>query len=223
MKKIRIAKRLLVMACVALCGVFLNCGDAFAHDIYYNGNIPVTLRWNFISSNGIIQIKINGNNLDSKDSKHYSTIKSEWNKHSKISVVETSFANSNLDLAYLPEDEWDKRFYGYPRSLETLGYCESITTDNVEIKNKTTAQNSSGRIRYANLIYTPYYREIRDDNHRRLVMMHEVGHALGIGHSNGDFRPSQATSIMRKATDGDYYSLQQHDIDDVNNLYLGVK
>ena len=80
------------------------------------------------------------------------------------------------------------------------------------------AKLSSKLISYAGILFTPqsYY---SNDTHRRMTMVHEIGHALGLGHPNTDYYFTNAASVMRQSTVETYYTPQTHDINDLNSKY----
>lgn len=213
MKKIWITKRLLVMACVALCGVFLNCGDAFAHEMYYINNTPVGVRWNDVT-NRVAKLKMNGDYLQSRHSQFYSTTKSIWNASARVSITQVSFDLSNIDLATGTQAFWNEVAGPY-----TYGFSELYSTDG-KIVNKNTIKSSSRKIKGANLYYSPEYARYQDQI--KAVMIHEVGHALGLGHPNDSmygYNVMDIDSVMRIDADREYINLPSHDTNDLNNMY----
>ena len=217
MKKIRIAKRLLVMACVALCGVFLNCGDAFAHEMYHNNGIPIAIRWNDVT-NRVAKLRINGSNLRSGHSQYYATVRSIWNKSPRASVVHTSFSSSNVDLATATTSYWDivdvdisgKYVYGSTKLYSSEG----------RVINAATVETSTKKIGDAYVYYSPYLD--RYDDYIKEVMVHEIGHVLGIGHPNDSsygYNVMDVDSVMRAVPDRHYDELQDHDNSDLDSMY----
>ena len=79
---------------------------------------------------------------------------------------------------------------------------------------------SSRKIDYAGILYTPYEDDYEDTTHMKRTMVHEIGHALGLGHPNTDYDYTDAASVMRQGYEGEtYYTPQSHDKTDLNNKY----
>lgn len=218
MKKIWIAKKLLVMACVALCGVFLNCGDAFAHELFYDGSTTIAMRWNDVS-NRVARLKVNSNSLDSNYLPCYADVKSAWNQSPRVTLTDTTIANSNVDMATYREKEWNEFVGNANEAYFTMGLAVMTTTDNVEVRNMSDAKRSSKKFRYARVVFNPSTRIYSGTIQRKLAMVHEIGHVLGLGHPDDRYNITNVKSVMRSEADGDYYTLQQHDKNDLDSMY----
>ena len=148
----------------------------------------------------------------------YSTIKQAWPSCSnRVSVTETTFANSKVDLATPTLESWNSK-YGALITVRLYGVTELKSTDDY-IVNANNAKYCSGFISYANILFNPTSNYYRDVTHRRFVMVHELGHVLCLGHPNKEYYPTTAPSVMRQDTEESYYLPQTHDINDLNNKY----
>lgn len=207
-----------IVALVVVMGVIsTNAVSVFAHEIFYDGSTAVPLRWNDVT-NRTAKLKLNDDLLDSNYSSHYSVIRGAWpNASTRVSAVDSDFSISNVDLATASSDYWSDR-WGILYSSAVLGVCDMTSTDDIQINSLSAAKNCSGLIRYAGILFTP--NSSYDNNtHRRNTMVHEIGHALGLGHPNTNYYVTNAASVMRQGTVENYYTPQTHDINDLNSKY----
>lgn len=160
---------------------------------------------------------MNGDLLHSDYYAYYSTIRVAWpNASARVSITNTEFSKANVSLATPTVDYWSGRWGS--KAYSVLGVCDASSTDGLQLNSWRNAKASSGLINYAGILMTPYL-NFQNSTHMRLSMVHEIGHALGLGHPNTDYYVTTAASVMRQGTVETYYVPQTHDKNDLSNKY----
>ena len=133
----------LIISFLLFLSVFVvNVTTASAHEMYYDNGTPIVLKWNFVT-NRVANLKMCNYGLTGDYSSNYSVARAAWpNASDRVSVTETAFSSSNVDLVTASMDYWYNRFL-MGEAMITDGICDLTSTDNVLITSVATANASS--------------------------------------------------------------------------------
>ena len=217
-----------VSALLSVILIFTLTFGISAHEMYYTSSgSPVTLRWSVLS-NGKCYIKINGDKINSSGNfsvynQQYNNCKYAWSNSisSLITIVEEdNFTTSNVDVATATESYWDSMF-DTDNYYSISAFTRLSDTNNNAVTNLTSAINSTGNIDYAAIFMSPFVAGFGGDNtYIKRIIVHEIGHALTLGHPNTIYYPVNDASVMRQDDDeATYYTPRTHDINDIMAKY----
>lgn len=196
------------MKCIGLvaCIVFLSSASVNAEEIYS----PHVLKWNHFSGQEAY-LKVNGDGLDSRTKGYLNTIYSRWNSSPYVYAELTSFSASTVDMTTATQSWWNSNVSDTFRTV--IGITVLTDTNGNVVNSSYMASISSKKIRYAMISFSPYSDPYTSASFTRKAMVHELGHALCLGHVT-----SGTASIMRQGNVGYEYP-QSYDYTVLANKY----
>ncbi|MCL1880784.1 MAG: hypothetical protein FWF76_01245 [Oscillospiraceae bacterium] len=189
-----------------------------------------TVRWGFTrahTSSGrmcLLRFHVAGGNTNASATSRWRTAAVEgaaiWNSRSnnRISTTEIAQASNNqINVAF--GSFTNANVPAWMRSEGIVGYARLWSaTSNVWVSNLNgTIQRGNFTVQGAELYSTPAFESINNEHIRRAVAIHEMGHAVGMGHPSN----RNTSSIMQgsNAEPGFEQLPQPHDIDVLNRFY----
>ena len=205
---------------IAVCCLFSVSTYVSAHEIFYDGLTPYPLRWSIVK-NGKLYLAIYNLGLPTFYSRCFSSAVTAWENvcSSKIDTLAVSnYSSANIVMLQLSKSAWKEKV----GNDNLLAYCECLTTDGVFINNLQDAKKSSRKIKFAKIYLTPHTQKFDNSNPTqeiKCIMVHELGHALGLGHAP-DIEPSiMRTPPYSPELNRHSYLPQSHDISDIAKFY----
>jgi hypothetical protein len=211
--------RRILALCIALLLAGTLSAETFAHEIHYTqfgGNpAPISLKWHNIV-NGQAYLHVNSHlppgSFYTYNYWYYAI--ASWNSATyKVDFVPVA-NGGDLSLFEASPSLWDS-IYPQGGGLYAFGLAEIFAFNGQHIGTWMDALNAGGKITSSNILLTPYtYQYNNFGINVQGVICHEVGHSLGLGHSDGDYYPTGLPSVMQRSS----YGLtvpKQHDIDDM--------
>lgn len=198
-----------------------------AHEIYYieNGQ-PIVLKWTN-KLNGKVFLQLNGTGLSNSANSNlyqyddyvaqYNIGRTAWNNCSSLVTVEQTTASNATVLLRTPSiAEWYE-IVG-ENNTTTLAHTYLEDTNGYGIESYFDALSSNRNINFAIIYFNPNPNKFNDGTHIRAAIVHEIGHALCLGHPDGSYYYTNEASVMKRSNTS-YTMPQQHDKNDIINKY----
>ncbi len=197
-----------------------------AHEWYYKWVSPdwvgIPLEWYWINNNKA-DVKCSNDYLSGSPASYYSSALGKWNSEcsNDLYLYDTSFETSKLDFCTPTVTWWDDEFDDNPFLIySVLGFALIYDTTGALIDTAYGAEYSTGLIRNSVIYMNPHSETWSDKSstYIRGALVHELGHPLCLGHTDGDYNPESDSSIMKKYAQ-ELDTPQQHDKDDISEKY----
>lgn len=135
MKKLKTIISFALLFAILLSLLLVNTTSVSAHEMYYDNGVPIVMKWNFVT-NRVANLKMCNYNLTGKYLTNYPIARAAWpNASARVSVTETAFSSSNVDLL-IPDVGNSSASVESVMRQGALGYYEPKSHDITDLNNK---------------------------------------------------------------------------------------
>ena len=164
-------------------------------------------------------LKVAQYSLSSEISQYFTTSVGAWpSVTNAVATTETTTGYSNVDITTPSQTSWDQLTGVY--SQYYTAFTMFTTTDNIQVIGDADKLKSTTRvIKYALIYFNPEELFLGTNMHKKATIVHELGHVLGLGHTNEGPNSLNVSSIMNQNQSFTYFLPQNHDIVDIEAKY----
>lgn len=227
MRKATVLRKCMILI-VTLVMISTQFSIAFAHELFYSINSytgrlnTVELTW-YPKITRLLDVSIYDQNLPTTLSNCIEKSMSGWNNQCGEYLYMSKTTSSSAANTFLIEPTstiWN-RVTGGGATADADGFTVPYDTDGTAITSYSEAYYSTKSIRSAMIYFNPgnEWSEMSVDT-KRLVIAHELGHALCLGHCDDElYNPTTENSIMKFSSYCNTYIPRSHDVNDISAKY----